>query len=238
MKIKCHLCLYLLYVPNCKPWNSSHWLYSFQVEVERIRGQAQDRLMNKLAALRHKAEEKRAAAEAESNRRAAKTDKQAEYICKTGRVPSSFTFCGWFCGWCCWNLKHIYSNELVFLGFFWFQTTIYLTLYPLCTKASPWKLRWSFTMKNCNESVNLKWSLPLIALLSCPSLHGLWYPQWRAIVIWCPQWLWDCQEFLSRPPDAWYWLLNFRSISQSVPVIQFVFYNCFEIIIIICWLNL
>uniref|UniRef100_A0A6N2NDY9 Remorin C-terminal domain-containing protein n=1 Tax=Salix viminalis TaxID=40686 RepID=A0A6N2NDY9_SALVM len=68
-----------------------------EVEVERIRGQAQDRLMNKLAALRHKAEEKRAAAEAESNRRAAKTDKQAEYIRKTGRVPSSFTFCGWCC---------------------------------------------------------------------------------------------------------------------------------------------
>ncbi|KAI9390182.1 hypothetical protein POPTR_008G144300v4 [Populus trichocarpa] len=68
-----------------------------EVEVERIRGQAQDRLMNKLAAARHKAEEKRATAEAKSNRQAAKTDKQAEYIRRTGRVPSSFTFCGW-----CW----------------------------------------------------------------------------------------------------------------------------------------
>lgn len=65
-----------------------------EVEVERIRGQAQDRLMNKLAAARHKAEEKRAAAEAKRNRRAAKTEQQAEYIRRTGRVPSSFTFCG------------------------------------------------------------------------------------------------------------------------------------------------
>lgn len=65
-----------------------------EVEVERIRGQAQDRLMNKLAATRHKAEEKRAAAEAKRNRRAAKTEQQAEYIRRTGRVPSSFTFCG------------------------------------------------------------------------------------------------------------------------------------------------
>ncbi|XP_011025287.1 PREDICTED: uncharacterized protein LOC105126189 isoform X2 [Populus euphratica] len=68
-----------------------------EVDVERIRGQAQDRLMNKLAAARHKAEEKRVTAEAKSNRQAAKTDKQAEYIRRTGRVPSSFTFCGW-----CW----------------------------------------------------------------------------------------------------------------------------------------
>ncbi|KAG6764383.1 hypothetical protein POTOM_031851 [Populus tomentosa] len=71
---------------------------SILVEVERIRGQAQDRLMNKLAAARHKAEEKRATAEAKSNRQAAKTDKQADYIRRTGRVPSSFTFCGWC--WC------------------------------------------------------------------------------------------------------------------------------------------
>jgi hypothetical protein len=52
----------------------------FQVEVERMRGQAQDRLMNKVAAARHKAEEKRAAAEAKRNRQAAKTERQVEYI--------------------------------------------------------------------------------------------------------------------------------------------------------------
>ncbi|CAK7326916.1 unnamed protein product [Dovyalis caffra] len=65
------------------------------MEVERIRGRAQDRLMNKLAAARHKAEEKRAAVEAKRNRRAAKTEQQADYIRRTGRVPASFTFCGW-----------------------------------------------------------------------------------------------------------------------------------------------
>jgi hypothetical protein len=36
--------------------------------------------MNKLAAARHKAEEKRAAAEANRNNQAAKTEEQAEYI--------------------------------------------------------------------------------------------------------------------------------------------------------------
>ncbi|KVH97558.1 Remorin, C-terminal [Cynara cardunculus var. scolymus] len=54
------------------------------------------RLMNKLAAARHKAEEKRAAAEAKRNRQAAKAEEQAEYIRKTGRIPSSFT-----CYRCC-----------------------------------------------------------------------------------------------------------------------------------------
>jgi hypothetical protein len=50
-----------------------------------MRGQAQDRLMNKVAAARHKAEEKRAAAEAKRNRQAAKTERQVEYIRRTGR---------------------------------------------------------------------------------------------------------------------------------------------------------
>ncbi|XP_024988287.1 uncharacterized protein LOC112523079 [Cynara cardunculus var. scolymus] len=67
-----------------------------EVEVERMRGGAHDRLMNKLAAARHKAEEKRAAAEAKRNRQAAKAEEQAEYIRKTGRIPSSFT-----CYRCC-----------------------------------------------------------------------------------------------------------------------------------------
>jgi hypothetical protein len=60
-----------------------------------MRGQAQDRLMNKVAAARHKAEEKRAAAEAKRNRQAAKTERQVEYIRRTGRIPSSFSCCGW-----------------------------------------------------------------------------------------------------------------------------------------------
>ncbi|KAJ7954444.1 Remorin [Quillaja saponaria] len=66
-----------------------------EVEVERMRGQAHDRLMNKLAVARHKAEEKRAAAEAKRNQRAAKTEEQAEYIRKSGRMPSSFSCCNW-----------------------------------------------------------------------------------------------------------------------------------------------
>ncbi|KAL5554059.1 hypothetical protein UlMin_041460 [Ulmus minor] len=65
-----------------------------EVEVERIRGQAHDKLMKKIAAARHKAEEKRAAAEAKRNRQAAKAERQAEYIRRTGRIPSSFY---------CWN---------------------------------------------------------------------------------------------------------------------------------------
>lgn len=65
-----------------------------EVEVERMRGRAHDKLMNKLAAARHKAEEKRAAAEAKRNQEAAKTEQQAEYIRRTGRVPSLFS---------CWN---------------------------------------------------------------------------------------------------------------------------------------
>lgn len=68
----------------------------FQVEVERMRAHAHDALMNKLAAARHKAEEKRAAAEAKRNKQAAKTEQQADYIKRTGRIPTS-CFC-W--NWC------------------------------------------------------------------------------------------------------------------------------------------
>ncbi|XP_059278685.1 uncharacterized protein LOC132032908 [Lycium ferocissimum] len=66
-----------------------------EVEVEKMKARAQDKLMNKLAAVRHKAEEKLAAAEARRNKRAAKIDKQAEYIRKTGRLPRSFLCFRW-----------------------------------------------------------------------------------------------------------------------------------------------
>ncbi|KAL5983156.1 hypothetical protein ACLOJK_017238 [Asimina triloba] len=69
-----------------------------KVEVERMRARAHDKLMNKLAAARHKAEEKHAAAEAKRNRQAARTEQQAEYIRRTGRIPSSFS---------CWNCRHL-----------------------------------------------------------------------------------------------------------------------------------
>lgn len=67
-----------------------------QVKIERMRGQAHDRLMNKLAAVRHKAEEKLAAAEAKRNRLVALAEQQADYIRQTGRIPSLF-----YCCCCC-----------------------------------------------------------------------------------------------------------------------------------------
>lgn len=74
------------------------WL---QVEVERIRSKAQDKLMDKLAAARHKAEEKRAAAEANRNHEAAKTEEKADYIRRTGHAPSSYvSFSFSCCTWC------------------------------------------------------------------------------------------------------------------------------------------
>ncbi|OWM77226.1 hypothetical protein CDL15_Pgr028863 [Punica granatum] len=66
-----------------------------KMEVERIRGRAHDKLMNKLAAASHKAEERRATAEARRNCQAAKTEQQVEYIRKTGRIPSSFSCWSW-----------------------------------------------------------------------------------------------------------------------------------------------
>ncbi|KAM7265037.1 hypothetical protein ACFE04_002720 [Oxalis oulophora] len=50
------------------------------VEVERMRGRTHDKLMNKLAAARHKAEEKRASTEAKRNHQASITEQQADYI--------------------------------------------------------------------------------------------------------------------------------------------------------------
>jgi len=60
-----------------------------------MRARAHEKLMNQLAAARHKAEEKRAAAEAKRNQQAAKTAQQAEYIRRTGRIPTLFS---------CWGL--------------------------------------------------------------------------------------------------------------------------------------
>ncbi|KAI4385830.1 hypothetical protein MLD38_003823 [Melastoma candidum] len=66
-----------------------------EVEVERLRGEAHDTLMNKLSDVKHKAEEKRAAAEARRNKQAIKTEQQADHIRRTGRIPSSFNLCSW-----------------------------------------------------------------------------------------------------------------------------------------------
>ena len=103
----------------------------FQVEVERMRGRAHDKLMNKLAAARHKAEEKRAQAETKRNQQAAKTEQQADYIRRTGRIPSSF-YC-W--NWCSWESLSISAVKAqVFLLNFgcWY---ILLQAYNVYTRA-------------------------------------------------------------------------------------------------------
>lgn len=63
-----------------------------QVKADRLKARAQERLTNKLAAARRIAEEKRANAEAKLNERAARTAERADYIRRTGHLPSSFTF--------------------------------------------------------------------------------------------------------------------------------------------------
>ncbi|CAN6481826.1 unnamed protein product [Victoria cruziana] len=68
-----------------------------EVEIERMRGHAHEKLMNKLASARQKAEEKLAAAEAKRNQQAAKSAQKAEYIRRTGRIPSSISCSGWCC---------------------------------------------------------------------------------------------------------------------------------------------
>ncbi|KAL4586382.1 hypothetical protein LXL04_011018 [Taraxacum kok-saghyz] len=72
-------------------------LRRIEVDLERMRGGAHDRLMNKLAAARHKAEEKRAAAEAKRNREAVRAEEQAGYIRKTGRIPFWVSCSRWCC---------------------------------------------------------------------------------------------------------------------------------------------
>ncbi|KAJ7945519.1 Remorin family protein [Quillaja saponaria] len=62
------------------------------VKAERMKTRAQEKLANKLAASRRIAEEKRASAEAKLNEKSLKTTEKADYIKRTGRVPSSFSF--------------------------------------------------------------------------------------------------------------------------------------------------
>ncbi|KAJ4795185.1 Remorin [Rhynchospora pubera] len=61
-----------------------------EVKAERMKARAQEKLANKLAATRRMAEEKRASAEAKLNERAARTSESADYIRRTGHLPSSF----------------------------------------------------------------------------------------------------------------------------------------------------
>nr|XP_016502628.1 PREDICTED: uncharacterized protein At3g61260-like [Nicotiana tabacum] len=63
-----------------------------EVKAERIKARAQEKYTNKLASTRRIAEEKRANAEAKLNEKAVKTSEKADYIRRTGHLPSSFSF--------------------------------------------------------------------------------------------------------------------------------------------------
>ncbi|ERN13653.1 remorin 4.1 [Amborella trichopoda] len=63
-----------------------------EARAERLKSRAQERRTNKLAATRRKAEEKRANAEAKLNEQAVRTSERADYIRRTGRIPSFFYF--------------------------------------------------------------------------------------------------------------------------------------------------
>ncbi|CAL0324895.1 unnamed protein product [Lupinus luteus] len=63
-----------------------------EVKAERMKALAEERLTNKLAATKRIAEEKRANAEVKLNEKALRTTERADYIRRTGHVPSSFSF--------------------------------------------------------------------------------------------------------------------------------------------------
>ena len=55
-----------------------------------MKSRAQEKLANKIASTRRRAEEKRSSAEAKLSERAAKTSERADYIRRAGHLPSSF----------------------------------------------------------------------------------------------------------------------------------------------------
>ncbi|WVZ72207.1 hypothetical protein U9M48_020705 [Paspalum notatum var. saurae] len=63
-----------------------------QMKADQMKARAQEKLANRLAATRRVAEEKRAGAEAKLSERAARTTEKANYIRRTGHLPSSFSF--------------------------------------------------------------------------------------------------------------------------------------------------
>ncbi|CAI9756629.1 unnamed protein product [Fraxinus pennsylvanica] len=63
-----------------------------EVKAERMKSRAQEKYTNKLASTRRIAEEKRSNAEAKLNEKAVKTSERADYIRRTGHLPSSFFF--------------------------------------------------------------------------------------------------------------------------------------------------
>ncbi|TKW00543.1 hypothetical protein SEVIR_8G117100v4 [Setaria viridis] len=69
-----------------------------QMKADQIKARAQEKLANRLAATRRIAEEKRANAEAKLNESAARTSEKANYIRRTGHLPSSFFKMPCLCG--------------------------------------------------------------------------------------------------------------------------------------------
>ncbi|GAB2297584.1 hypothetical protein Dimus_031678 [Dionaea muscipula] len=63
-----------------------------EVKAEIMKARAQEKYANKVAATRRISEEKRANAEAKLNEQAGKTSEKADYIKRTGLLPSSFSF--------------------------------------------------------------------------------------------------------------------------------------------------
>ncbi|XP_020589012.1 uncharacterized protein LOC110030579 isoform X2 [Phalaenopsis equestris] len=63
-----------------------------EVKAERLKSRAEEKLANKIAATRRIAEEKRSNAESKLNESAARTAEKADYIRRTGHLPSSFSF--------------------------------------------------------------------------------------------------------------------------------------------------
>ncbi|KAL7135045.1 hypothetical protein ABFS83_11G066800 [Erythranthe nasuta] len=63
-----------------------------EVKAETLKSRAQEKYTNKIASTRRIAEEKRANAEAKLNEKAVKTSQRADYIRRTGHLPSSFSF--------------------------------------------------------------------------------------------------------------------------------------------------
>lgn len=62
-----------------------------QVKAERLKSRAEEKYRNKVASTRRIAEEKRANAEAKLNEKAVRTSQRADYIRRTGHLPSSFS---------------------------------------------------------------------------------------------------------------------------------------------------
>ncbi|KAJ9176222.1 hypothetical protein P3X46_011560 [Hevea brasiliensis] len=63
-----------------------------EVKAERMKARAQEKLASKLAATKRIAEEKRANAEDKLNEKAVRTGERADYIRRTGHLPSSLSF--------------------------------------------------------------------------------------------------------------------------------------------------